>query len=313
MRTASPRCWRAPAPTSSPSRSAATSEVVRALGERLSMEVLVGETSDGTDLNLAILTRLPVHRWTNHRHPNVMLRGHLECELDTGTTALPRVRVHCLHLAARFGERANGEVRRIGEIQSVLHDIGAARRCPTSSPATSTRSHPGTPSPRAPSSPGWRSCGAPGWWCAGSTGCSARWSAAPSPRRRSPGGTRRWGSPPSSTSVCPSSPGSSPPSPRCSPGSPTPTGSSTATSSAGRWSTSSRPGTSTATASSSPTTRATPAPPGCRRRGSTTRFADPQLAPRLLSCEVIGAGANPDPDVATASDHLPLRTDLRLD
>jgi exonuclease III len=42
-------------------------------------------------------------------------------------------------------------------------------------------------------------------------------------------------------------------------------------------------------------------------------FADPLLAPRLLDCTVIGAGPDGDPDTATASDHLPLRADFRLD
>ncbi len=105
-------------------------DLVHHIGERLSMEVVVGESSDGSDLNLAILTRLPVRRWKNHRHPNVMLRGHLSCEVATGVRAVPRVRVHCLHLAARFAERANGEARRMGEIQSVLYDIGEERELP---------------------------------------------------------------------------------------------------------------------------------------------------------------------------------------
>jgi len=105
-------------------------DLVRDLAARLSMEMLVGESSDGTDLNLAILTRLPVRRWRNHRHPNLMLRSHLECEVGTRIRGIPRVRIHCLHLAARFGERTHGEVRRMGEIQSVLHDIGRFREMP---------------------------------------------------------------------------------------------------------------------------------------------------------------------------------------
>ena len=69
-------------------------------------------------------------RWRNHRHPNLMLRSHLECEVGTRIRGIPRVRIHCLHLAARFGERTHGEVRRMGEIQSVLHDIGRFREMP---------------------------------------------------------------------------------------------------------------------------------------------------------------------------------------
>jgi endonuclease/exonuclease/phosphatase family metal-dependent hydrolase len=105
-------------------------ELVRRLAARLSMEVIVGEPSDGSALNLAILTRLPVRRWRNHRHSGLMLRSHLECEVGTESRSMPRVRVHCLHLAARFGERANGEVRRMAEIGAVLGDIAHARRLP---------------------------------------------------------------------------------------------------------------------------------------------------------------------------------------
>jgi endonuclease/exonuclease/phosphatase family metal-dependent hydrolase len=105
-------------------------EVVRELARRLSMEMVVGEPSDDSRLNLAILSRLPVRRWRNHRHPGLMLRGHLECEVGTASRTVPRVRVHCVHLAARFGERANGEVRRMGEIGAVLDDISGARRLP---------------------------------------------------------------------------------------------------------------------------------------------------------------------------------------
>jgi endonuclease/exonuclease/phosphatase family metal-dependent hydrolase len=105
-------------------------DVVRRLADRLSMELLVGEPSDESSLNLAILSRLPVRRWRNHRHPGAMLRGHLECEVGTASHVVPRVRIHCLHLAARFGERANGEVRRMAEIGAVLDDIAHARRLP---------------------------------------------------------------------------------------------------------------------------------------------------------------------------------------
>jgi endonuclease/exonuclease/phosphatase family metal-dependent hydrolase len=105
-------------------------ELVHDLAERLSMEPMIGEPSDGSGLNLAILTRLPVRRWRHHRHPGVMLRGHLECEVVTSSRAIPRVRIHCLHLAARFGERANGEARRMGEMGAVLADIARARRMP---------------------------------------------------------------------------------------------------------------------------------------------------------------------------------------
>src|SRR5207245_680079 len=73
-------------------------------------------------LNLALLTRLPVVGSANHRHAG-MLRTHLTVEVRTGSGAVPRLRVHVVHLAARFGERANGETRRMREMSAVLDDI----------------------------------------------------------------------------------------------------------------------------------------------------------------------------------------------
>jgi endonuclease/exonuclease/phosphatase family metal-dependent hydrolase len=105
-------------------------DMVRDLAARLSMEMMVGEPSDDSDLNVVVLSRLPVRRWRNHRHPALMLRGHLECEVATASPSLPRMRIHCLHLAARFGERANGEVRRMAEIGAVLDDVANGRHLP---------------------------------------------------------------------------------------------------------------------------------------------------------------------------------------
>lgn len=104
--------------------------LVRRLARSLGMRALVGRPSDGTLLNLALLSRRPVLRWRRHRHPATMLRCHLEAEIDTGSADLPRVRVHCLHLAARFGERANGEERRMRELRAVLGDIRRAAPMP---------------------------------------------------------------------------------------------------------------------------------------------------------------------------------------
>ena len=41
-------------------------------------------------------------------------------------------------------------------------------------------------------------------------------------------------------------------------------------------------------------------------------FADPALAPGLRRCDVIGSDRLPDPDVASASDHLPVMADFDL-
>lgn len=90
------------------------------LARDLRMALLVAPPSDASDLNIAALTRLPVRSWRAHRHPGRMLRGHLECDLVVGGRAVEAVRIHGVHLAARFGERANGEVRRMREIRAVL-------------------------------------------------------------------------------------------------------------------------------------------------------------------------------------------------
>ncbi|HEY8672894.1 MAG TPA: endonuclease/exonuclease/phosphatase family protein [Candidatus Dormibacteraeota bacterium] len=94
------------------------------LARDLGMEMLVGKPSDPDSvMHTAILTRLPVHAWRNRRHHGRMLRSHLHCEVETGGTKLPVVGIHCLHLAARFGERNKGEARRIRELGAVLTDI----------------------------------------------------------------------------------------------------------------------------------------------------------------------------------------------
>lgn len=100
--------------------------MVRRLASRLGMRVVVGRPSDTSHLNLAVLSRRPFTRWRSHRHPGKMLRAHLECEVETGARALPRIRVHCVHLAARFGERANGEERRMRELHTILEDVRRA-------------------------------------------------------------------------------------------------------------------------------------------------------------------------------------------
>jgi endonuclease/exonuclease/phosphatase family metal-dependent hydrolase len=94
------------------------------IAESLGMHAMVGETSEpGSFMRTAILSTRPVRSWGNERHPGRMLRGHLHCEIDTGSPAVPVLGVHCVHLAARFGERANGELRRMREVTAILADI----------------------------------------------------------------------------------------------------------------------------------------------------------------------------------------------
>jgi endonuclease/exonuclease/phosphatase family metal-dependent hydrolase len=104
--------------------------LVERIAERLHMSLHWGEPSTDSALNLALLTRLPVRHAQNHRHPGRMLRSHLEVEVESVVGGGDTVGIHCVHLAARFGERANGEARRIREINAVLSDIGRRRHVP---------------------------------------------------------------------------------------------------------------------------------------------------------------------------------------
>lgn len=104
-------------------------DLVRELAARLGMRMVVAKPNDASRLNLAVLSRLPVTGWRAHRHPGRMLRAHLVCELDLGAPGLSRLRIHNVHLAARFGEKNKGEARRLRELEAILGDI--ARSGPT--------------------------------------------------------------------------------------------------------------------------------------------------------------------------------------
>ena len=101
------------------------------LAGTLKMRVVPGAPSDpSTSCHIAILSRLPVVRSHNRQHRGRMLRSHLYAEVETGGKAIPSIGVHCLHLAARFGERAKGEARRMRELTAILDDIDHERRQP---------------------------------------------------------------------------------------------------------------------------------------------------------------------------------------
>ena len=101
------------------------------LAGRLGMQTMVGEPSDPlAGCHIAILTRLPVRSWQNRQHVGRMLRSHLHCDIETGWPTLPVIGVHNVHLAARFGERAKGEARRMRELTAVLDGIGQAPPLP---------------------------------------------------------------------------------------------------------------------------------------------------------------------------------------
>jgi endonuclease/exonuclease/phosphatase family metal-dependent hydrolase len=94
--------------------------MVTRLAGRLGMTAVTGPPSDGGPLGLAVLTRLPIAAHRNRCHPG-MLRSHLEVIIQP--RGGERLAVHIVHLAARFGERAKGEARRLREVEAVLADI----------------------------------------------------------------------------------------------------------------------------------------------------------------------------------------------
>lgn len=104
---------------------------LRTLADALGMRVMVGEPSEpGSVMRTALLTRLPVRSWRNELHRGRMLRSNLHCEIETGSRDLPVIAVHCVHLAARFGERANGEARRMRELAAILEGIARGPQLP---------------------------------------------------------------------------------------------------------------------------------------------------------------------------------------
>lgn len=105
-------------------------EFAEQLARDLGMRLVVGSASDGTGINIAVLSRLGVRRWHNHTHRGRMLRSHLETVLVTGSAAIPELHLHSVHLAARFGERSKGEARRLRELDAVLGDIGDSNGTP---------------------------------------------------------------------------------------------------------------------------------------------------------------------------------------
>ncbi|MGD0834168.1 MAG: endonuclease/exonuclease/phosphatase family protein [Candidatus Dormibacteria bacterium] len=100
--------------------------LLQRLAASLRMTSVFAPPGDGAGLGLGVLARVPVDGHRNHRHAE-MLRSHLE--LTLAIPGLP-LRLHVLHLAARFGERAQGEERRVRELGCVLRDIERASPAP---------------------------------------------------------------------------------------------------------------------------------------------------------------------------------------
>jgi endonuclease/exonuclease/phosphatase family metal-dependent hydrolase len=105
---------------------ASDTDFIERLASELGMTAVIGAPSErGSPLNLALLSRLPILRSENRQHRGKMLRSHLEC--DVAAPDGNPFRVHCVHLVASFGEKANGEVRRLKEIEAVLTGVAAGK------------------------------------------------------------------------------------------------------------------------------------------------------------------------------------------
>ena len=98
-------------------------ELAEDLAAQMGMELTIGRPSDDSDFNLALLTRFPIAAVRNRRHPGRMLRSHLDCQIEVPGALAPTIRVHCVHLPARFGERNKGEMRRSRELTTVLAGV----------------------------------------------------------------------------------------------------------------------------------------------------------------------------------------------
>src|ERR1700730_15760189 len=66
-------------------------EFASQLARDLGMELVIGAASDGSGINLAVLSRIPVRRWRNHTHRGRMLRSHLETVLAVGGAHIPEL------------------------------------------------------------------------------------------------------------------------------------------------------------------------------------------------------------------------------
>ena len=101
------------------------------LADTFGMTALPGEPSaPAPSCHVAFLSRLPIRAWRNRQHRGRMLRSHLHCEVETGGRDVPVVALHNVHLAARFGERAKGEARRMRELSAVLDGVSSEAQLP---------------------------------------------------------------------------------------------------------------------------------------------------------------------------------------
>ncbi|HVB52649.1 MAG TPA: endonuclease/exonuclease/phosphatase family protein [Candidatus Acidoferrales bacterium] len=97
---------------------------VERLGEQLGYQVIFGMAP--TPRHQAVLSRLPISSWTNHRDPTIFLRNSLEIwlELPSGSR-LSQLYLHTVHLTAAFHRRGRAEPERVRELAAVLGHAAA--------------------------------------------------------------------------------------------------------------------------------------------------------------------------------------------
>ncbi len=79
----------------------------------------------------AVLSRWPVVEHRNHHHPRIFLRNSLEVTVAAPAgSAIPRVRLHTVHLPAAFHQRGRGEAERIQELRAVRRQAGRSPAVP---------------------------------------------------------------------------------------------------------------------------------------------------------------------------------------
>jgi endonuclease/exonuclease/phosphatase family metal-dependent hydrolase len=91
---------------------------VERVGEQLGYQVLFGMAP--TPRHQAVLSRLPVTSWTNHRDPAIFLRNSLEVWVEPPPKSqLTQLCLHTVHLTAAFHRRGRAEPERVRELAAV--------------------------------------------------------------------------------------------------------------------------------------------------------------------------------------------------
>ncbi|MGH7758838.1 MAG: endonuclease/exonuclease/phosphatase family protein, partial [Candidatus Dormibacteria bacterium] len=97
-------------------------QAVETVASLLGYQLCYGEAV--TPRHQALLTRLPVEAFHNHRNPAIFLRNSLEVWVRPrpGST-VPQLAIHTVHLTAAFQRRARAEPERMRELAEVRRQV----------------------------------------------------------------------------------------------------------------------------------------------------------------------------------------------